>query len=305
MRTRRSLIDLDEFSRDEIDWIFSRTQDFEGRAAGALLEGVDAVTLFFEQSTRTFTSFNLALMRLGANVVNLTPGNLSLATKGETLEDTMLTLEAMGISVVIVRHSQAGVPAQVAAAFDGHTINAGDGTHAHPTQALLDLFTLHDEFGDLTGRSVAIVGDIAHSRVAHSTIRGLLRLNAEPVLVGPSDLLHPDDAVGGARLERDLDRVIPDVDAIILLRVQRERFASMTLSDREYIAGYQLNAQRLKKLAGHAVIMHPGPYNRGMELDDTVLEWAGWRYARQVHHGVFIRMAVLDLLVNGVRERVG
>jgi aspartate carbamoyltransferase catalytic subunit len=305
MRTRRSLIDLDDLARDEIDWIFNRTQDFEARAAGPLLENVDAVTLFFEPSTRTFTSFNLALMRMGANVVNLSPKDLSLTTKGETLEDTMLTLQAMGISVIVVRHPEAGFPARVAAAFDGHTVNAGDGTHAHPTQALLDLFTLHDEFGDLAGRRIAIVGDIAHSRVAHSTIRGLLRMKAEPILVGPRDLLSPADAIGGTRLERDLDRIVGDVDAVILLRVQRERFASMSLNDREYIERYQLGADRLTKLAPHAIVMHPGPYNRGMELDDTVLEFTGWRYARQVHHGVYIRMAVLDLLVNGVRERVG
>ena len=302
---RRSLIDLDDLSREEIDWIFSRTHDFEARPPGALLDGVDAITLFFEPSTRTFTSFNLALMRLGANVVNLAPGDLSLTTKGETLEDTILTLEAMGISVIVVRHFEAGLPAQVATVFDGHAINAGDGTHAHPTQALLDLFTLHDEFGDLRGRSIAIVGDIAHSRVAHSTIHGLLRLGAQPVLVGPPDLLSSDDAIEGTLLERDLDRVLPNVDGVILLRVQRERFERMSLTDREYIERYQLGAARLHKLAPHAVIMHPGPYNRGMELDDTVLDFAGWRYARQVRHGVFIRMAVLDLLVNGVRERVG
>ena len=305
MRTRRSLIDLDDFSREEIDWIFDRTHEFEAHAPGSLLAGVDAVNLFFEQSTRTFTSFNLALMRLGANVVNLAPSDLSLATKGETVEDTMLTLAAMGISVIVVRHPEAGFPARVASAFDGHVVNAGDGTHAHPTQALLDLFTLHDEFGDLEGRRVAIVGDVAHSRVAHSTIRGLLRLGAQPVLVGPEDLLTPADTIAGVTIERDLDAVISTVDAVILLRIQRERFASMSLSDSEYVQRYQLGAQRLRRLAAHAIVMHPGPYNRGMELDDSVLEFTGWRYARQVHHGVFIRMAVLDLLVNGVREPVG
>jgi aspartate carbamoyltransferase catalytic subunit len=305
MRARRSLIDLDDLSRGEIDWIFDRTHEFEARAPGALLADVDAVNLFFEQSTRTFTSFNLALMRLGANVVNLAPKDLSLATKGETVEDTMLTLEAMGISVLVIRHPEAGFPGRVATTFDGHVVNAGDGTHAHPTQALLDLFTLHDEFGELHGRSIAIVGDIAHSRVAHSTIRGLLRLGAQPVLVGPEDLLVASDAPRGARIERSLDAVVGEVDAIILLRIQRERFDSMSLSDREYIERYQLGATRLRRLSPHTIVMHPGPYNRGMELDDTVLEFTGWRYARQVRHGVFIRMSVLDLLVNGVRERVG
>jgi aspartate carbamoyltransferase catalytic subunit len=304
MRTRRSLIDLDDLSAEEIESIFEQTSDFEGRAPEKLLEGVDVVNLFFEQSTRTFTSFNLAQMRLGANVVNLSPKDLSLATKGETVEDTMLTLSAMGIGVVVIRHPEAGFPARVAAAFDGHVINAGDGAHAHPTQALLDLFTLRDEFGTLEGRNVVIVGDVAHSRVAHSTIRGLARLGAKAVLVGPEAFLGANDAVAGAMIERDLDAALVDADAVILLRIQRERFAKMPMDDREYIAGYQLNEQRLARLRKNAIVMHPGPYNRGMELDDTVLEFTGWRYARQVHHGVYIRMAVLDLLVNGAREPV-
>ena len=144
MRTRRSLIDLDDLSADEIEAIFEETRAFEAHAPGRLLDGVDAVNLFFEQSTRTFTSFNLAQMRLGANVVNLSPKDLSLATKGETVEDTMLTLSAMGIGVIVIRHPEAGFPARMAAAFDGHVINAGDGSHAHPTQALLDLSYVED-----------------------------------------------------------------------------------------------------------------------------------------------------------------
>jgi len=304
MRTRRSLIDLDDLSADEIEAIFEQTRSFEAHAPGRLLEGVDAVNLFFEQSTRTFTSFNLAQMRLGANVVNLSPKDLSLATKGETVEDTMLTLAAMGIGIVVIRHPEAGFPARVAAAFDGHVINAGDGSHAHPTQALLDLFTLRDEFGSLEGRTIAIVGDIAHSRVAHSTIRGLARLGAHTLLVGPEGFLSASDALEKSTIVRDLDTAVRDADAVILLRIQRERFAAMPIDDREYVERYQLNGQRLARLRSHAIVMHPGPYNRGMELDDTVLEFAGWRYARQVHHGVYIRMAVLDLLVNGTRERV-
>jgi aspartate carbamoyltransferase catalytic subunit len=304
MRTRRSLIDLDDLSSEEIAWIFEHAQSFESRAPGKLLEGVDVVNLFFEQSTRTYASFNLAQLRLGANVVNLAPKDLSLATKGETVEDTMITLSAMRIGALVVRHAEAGFPARVAAAFDGHVINAGDGTHAHPTQALLDLFTLREEFGSLAGRTVAIVGDITHSRVAHSTIRGLERLGAQPVLVGPEGLLTRADAIGNARIDRDLDATLTQADAVILLRVQRERFTSMPMTDAEYIANYQLNGARLAKLKPHAIVMHPGPYNRGMELDDSVLHFTGWRYAQQVRNGVYVRMAVLDLLVNGARERV-
>jgi aspartate carbamoyltransferase catalytic subunit len=240
----------------------------------------------------------MAELRLGADVVNLAPRHSSLATKGETLEDTAITLGAMGISVLVVRHPEAGFPARIARSFDGHVINAGDGAHAHPTQALLDIYTLIEEFGDLSGRAIAIVGDVLHSRVAHSAMRGLRRLGATVVLVGPKCFLPESYAADGIRVERDFDAVLPEVDAVILLRIQRERFTEMELSDDEYIAAYRLDAARLRRLRLEAIVMHPGPYNRGMELDDSVLEFAGWRYARQVHHGVAIRMAVLDLLVN-------
>ena len=300
MRARRSLIDLDDLTGDELEYIFERTHDFEVRSPGALLEGTSAVNMFFEASTRTFISFNLAQMRLGAHAVNLSMKDSSLATKGESVEDTMLTLGAMGIGVAVVRHSEPGFAKRVSAAFDGHVINAGDGSHAHPTQALLDLYTLREEFGKLEGRSVAIVGDVLHSRVAHSAIVGLRRLGADVVLVGPDFFLSSSYAQPGVTLERDFDAVLPNVDAVMLLRIQRERFASMPMADAEYVARYQLNGERLKRVPEQTIVMHPGPYNRGMELDDTVLKFAGWRYARQVFHGVTVRMAVLDFLVNGV-----
>jgi aspartate carbamoyltransferase catalytic subunit len=301
LRTRRSLIDLDDLSGDDLRYIFERTRDFEATPPGKLLDGVAVVNLFFESSTRTFTSFNLAQMRLGAHVVNLSPSELSL-TKGETVEDTVLTLSAMGVSVIVVRHPEAGFPDRMASAFDGHVMNAGDGARAHPTQALLDLYTLQEEFGNIRGRSVAIVGDILHSRVAHSAIKGLRSLGAEVVLVGPDFLLPSNYAVPGVSIERDLDAAIGSVDAIMLLRIQRERFAAMPMTDEEYVRHYQLNGARLRRVSERTIVMHPGPFNRGMELDDTVLQYAGWRYALQVHHGVFIRMAALDFLVNGVPQ---
>ncbi len=301
MRVRRSLIDLDDLTADELAYVFRRTAEFERAAPGPLLAGTACVNMFFEQSTRTFASFNLAELRLGADVVNLAPKDLSLATKGETLEDTAITLGAMGMSVLVVRHPEAGFPQRIALAFDGHVINAGDGVHAHPTQALLDLYTLIEEFGDLEGRTVAIVGDIVHSRVAHSAIRGLARLGATTILVGPECFLPDSYAGDGASVERDFDSVLPTVDAIVLLRIQRERFAEMPLQDQEYVAAYRLDARRLSIARKDVIVMHPGPYNRGMELDDSVLQFAGWRYTRQVHHGIGVRMAVLDLLVNGPR----
>ncbi len=299
MRLRRSLIDLDDLTGDELRAIFDRTRAFETHDPGPLLHNVPVVNLFFEQSTRTFTSFNLAQLRLGAIVVNLSPKDLSLAGKGETIEDTVITLAAMGVNLLVVRHSEAGFPARVASAFDGHVVNAGDGAHAHPTQALLDLYTMREEFGQVRGLNVAIVGDILHSRVAHSTINGLRHLGANVTLVGPEFFLPGDYAREGISIERDFDAVLPHADAIVLLRIQRERFAAMPMTDDEYVARYQLNGERLRRLPERTIVMHPGPYNRGMELDDSVLTFAGWRYAMQVHHGVYIRMAVLDFLVNG------
>jgi aspartate carbamoyltransferase catalytic subunit len=298
MRIRRSLIDLDDLTAEELARIFERTAEFERKPPGPTLAGHVCVNMFFEESTRTFTSFNIAELRLGGDVVNLAPRNLSLSSKGETLEDTAITLSAMGISVLVVRHPQAGFPARIAQGFDGHVVNAGDGVHAHPTQALLDIYTLIEEFGEVRGRSIAIVGDILHSRVAHSAIRGLQRLGASVVLVGPESFLPGTYAGDGVAVERNFDAVLPHVDAVVLLRIQRERFVEMPISDEQYVEAYRLDQRRLDLMRKDAIVMHPGPYNRGMELDDCVLEFAGWRYARQVHHGVAVRMAVLDLLVN-------
>lgn len=299
MRIRRSLIDLDDLSAADLAYIFKRTAEFERNAPGKLLDGTVCANMFFEQSTRTFTSFNIAELRLGAYVVNLSPKDLSLSTKGETVEDTAITLAAMGIGVLVLRHPEPGFPDRVAAAFDGHVINAGDGPHAHPTQGLLDVYTLIEEFGELQGRTIAIVGDVLHSRVAHSTILGLRRLGANVVLVGPECFLPSDLAEKGTTIERDFDAILPGADAVVLLRIQRERFTEMPISDDEYVAGYRLDETRLAAMRPETIIMHPGPYNRGMELDDSVLTFAGWRYAKQVRHGVAVRMAVLDFLVNG------
>lgn len=298
MRTRRSLIDLDDLNADEIDYIFSRTGDFERERPGKLLSNVACVNMFFEHSTRTMTSFALAQQRLGADVITIWPKESSLS-KGETIEDTAITLAAMGVNVIVVRHPEPGFPRRVALVFDGHVVNAGDGSHAHPTQALLDLYTLREEFGSLRGRKIGFVGDILHSRVAHSSIAGLRSMGAEILLIGPPPFLPDDFMYPNVRIERDFDAVLRELDAIVLLRIQRERFEGMPMTDDEYISQYRLDAARLSRLREEAIVMHPGPYNRGVELDDSVLEYAGWRYARQVMHGVSVRMAVLDFLVNG------
>lgn len=298
----RSLLDLDDLSHEEIDAILDASARFrEGFPARDLLAGVPVLNLFFEASTRTVTSFTIAAQRVGADIVSFTPGASSLG-KGETIADTALTLHAIGVRVIVVRHSESGFARRLADDFEGHVVNAGDGTHAHPTQALLDLMTLRREFGHVEGLTVAIVGDILHSRVARSNIVGMRMLGVEVVLVGPPTLLPEAFARDGVRIERDLDAILPKVDAIMMLRIQRERITSGLLpSLDDYTARYQLNARRLAALRKDAVVMHPGPYNRDVELTDDVLRDHRSRYAAQVQNGTYVRMAVLDFLVNGVR----
>lgn len=264
-----------------------------------LLTGVPVLHLFFEASTRTATSFTLAAQRVGADIISFAPGASSLG-KGETIADTAITLSGIGVRVIVVRHPESGFARRLADAFDGHVINAGDGTHAHPTQALLDIMTLRHEFGRFAGLQVAICGDILHSRVARSNIVGMRMLGIGVTLVGPATLLPDAFAADGVRIERDFDAVIPRVDAIMMLRIQRERISTGLLPSLEdYTQRYQLNRARLRALRNDAVILHPGPYNRGVELTDDVLDDPRSRYVAQVHNGVFVRMAVLDHLVNG------
>jgi len=296
----RSLIDIDDVSRDEIIHVLNRAASFKEAAPSRdLLAGVAVLNLFFEASTRTATSFTLAEQRVGADVISFAPGTSSLG-KGETIADTAITLRGIGIRVIVVRHPESGFPRRLAETFDGHVINAGDGQHAHPTQALLDLMTLRNEFGRFEGLRVAIVGDILHSRVARSNIVGMKQLGIDVTLVGPPTLLPESFASEGVRIDRDLDAVLGSVDAVMMLRIQRERISTGLLPALDdYTRNYQLNRTRLRGLRTDAVILHPGPYNRGIELTDDVLDDPRSRYVAQVGNGVFVRMAVLDFLVNG------
>ncbi len=296
----RSLLDVDDLRPGELVGVLDRAVAFrDALPARDLLAGIPVLNLFFEASTRTATSFTLAEQRVGADVITFAPGASSLG-KGETIADTALTLHGIGVRVIVVRHYESGFARRLADAFEGHVVNAGDGTHAHPTQALLDLMTLRQEFGRFDGLHVAIVGDILHSRVARSNIVGMRALGIEVTLVGPPTLLPPDFGAGELRIERDLDAVLPHVDAVMMLRIQGERIASGLLPALDdYTQRYQLNRSRLRALRDAAVILHPGPYNRGVELTDDVLDDPRSRYVAQVHNGVFVRMAVLDLLVNG------
>jgi aspartate carbamoyltransferase catalytic subunit len=292
------LIDVDDVSPAELIELLDRAEAFRESAPGRdLLAGVPVLNLFFEASTRTATSFTLAEQRVGADVISFAPGASSLG-KGETIADTAVTLRAIGVRVIVVRHPESGFPRRLAESFDGHIVNAGDGTHAHPTQALLDLMTLRHDAGRLEGLRVAIVGDILHSRVARSNIVGMRMLGVDVTLVGPRTLLPETFAAEGVRIERDFDAVLPHVDAIMMLRIQRERIVSGLLpSLDDYIRRFQLNRTRLARLPREAVILHPGPYNRGVELTDEVLDDPRSRYVTQVSNGVFVRMAVLEFLV--------
>jgi aspartate carbamoyltransferase catalytic subunit len=270
------------------------------------LRGRTVCNLFFEDSTRTRISFELAAKRLSADVINFSAKGSSVS-KGESLKDTALTLQAMGADAVVVRHQSSGAPHRLAAAgwIDGSVINAGDGTHEHPTQALLDAFTLRrhlaGDTGGLEGRRVTIVGDVLHSRVARSNALLLSTLGAEVTLVAPPTLLPVGIDSWPVEYSYTLDQALPKADAVMMLRVQRERGAGGGFfpSAREYSRRYGMDARRMALLPDHALVLHPGPMNRGVEISAEVADSARSVIVEQVTNGVAVRMAVLYLLLSG------
>jgi aspartate carbamoyltransferase catalytic subunit len=265
------------------------------------LRGRTVVNLFFEDSTRTRTSFELAAKRLSADVINFSAKGSSLS-KGESLKDTALTLEAMGADAIVVRHSASGAAHRLAHAgwVSARVVNAGDGTHEHPTQALLDAFTMRRHLGELAGRRVVIVGDVLHSRVARSNVHLLDLLGAEVTLVGPPTLMPVGVECWPCRVSYEVDAELPKADAVTMLRVQAERMrASYFPSTREYARRYGLDAHRLGLLPEHAIVLHPGPMNRGMEITAEVADSDRAVIVEQVGNGVLVRMAVLYLLLGG------
>ena len=266
------------------------------------LRGRTVVNLFYEDSTRTRISFEAAAKRLSADVINFSAKGSSVS-KGESLKDTALTLQAMGADAVVIRHSASGAPHRLASWVDGSVINAGDGTHEHPTQALLDAYTMRSRLGRLAGLKVAIVGDVLHSRVARSNVLLLTTLGAEVTLVGPPTLIPVDIAAAlspGTKVSYDLDSVLPVMDVVMMLRVQTERMQdSFFPSAREYSRRYGLDGARMRKLPEHAIVMHPGPMNRGMEITPEVADSSRSTIVEQVANGVSARMAVLYLLLGG------
>jgi aspartate carbamoyltransferase catalytic subunit len=269
------------------------------------LRGRTVVNLFFEDSTRTKTSFELAAKRLSADVINFAAKGSSVS-KGETLKDTALTLEAMGTDAVVIRHSWSGAPVNLARIVRGSVVNAGDGTHEHPTQALLDAYTMRQRLGRIEGLKVTIVGDILHSRVARSNVLLLETLGAEVTLVAPPTLFPTGVDSWPADVSYDLDAVLPKSDVVMMLRVQRERMgAAYFPSAREYSRRYGLDADRAAVLPDHAIVMHPGPMVRGMEIASDVADGLRSTIVDQVTNGVSVRMAVLYLLLGGSEPAIG
>ncbi len=262
-----------------------------------LLRGRTLINLFFEDSTRTRTSFELAGKRLGADVINMTVSTSSV-NKGETLLDTAATLNAMRTDLLVVRHAQSGAPALLAQKVDASVINAGDGTHEHPTQALLDALTIRRRCGRLEGLTVAICGDVAHSRVARSNIHLLTAMGSQVRVVGPPTLMPAEVERLGVSVHHDMDRALEGVDVVMMLRLQRERMSGgLVPSEREYFRFFGLDTARLARAKPGALVMHPGPMNRGVEIDSQVADHPEQSVIQeQVEMGVAVRMAVLDRL---------
>ena len=267
------------------------------------LRGRTVCNLFYEPSTRTRISFELAAKRLSADVINFTADAKSSVSKGESFKDTAWTLEAMGVDAIVVRHASSGAAAQLSRWVGAKVINAGDGSHEHPTQALLDLFSIRERFKDLTDLKVAIVGDVAHSRVARSNVKGLVTMGAEVTLVGPPTLVPRQAEAWGASVAHDLDAVLEGVDVCYLLRVQQERQEDQAFpSLREYASIWGLDAARAARMKPDALIMHAGPINRGVEIAAEVSELPRTIVLDQVANGLAVRMSLLYLMLGGGEE---
>jgi aspartate carbamoyltransferase catalytic subunit len=304
------LISTADLTRDDALLILDTAEELAAIADRPIkklptLRGRTVVNLFFEDSTRTRISFEAAAKRLSADVINFSAKGSSVS-KGESLKDTALTLEAMGADGVVIRHSASGAPQRLANWVHGSVVNAGDGTHEHPTQALLDAYTMRRRLGDLDGRRVTIVGDILHSRVARSNVLLLHTLGAEVTLVAPPTLFPVAVGTWPCEVAYDFDAVLPKSDVVMMLRVQRERMnAAYFPTVREYSRRYGLDARRMGTLPQHAVVMHPGPMNRGVEIAAEVADSARSTIVEQVANGVTVRMAVLYLLLGGSEPAIG
>ena len=305
--TKHDLLDTQDLSKEEIELILETAKSFKEVSTRdvkkvPVLRGKTIVMLFCEPSTRTRASFELAAKRLSADTINLTPASSSL-TKGETVLDMAKNIEAMNVDAIIVRHQTSGIPKMLAENLSSSVLNAGDGCRAHPTQALLDMFTIKEKLGKIEGLKVGIVGDILHSRVARSNIYGLTKLGAKVTVCGPSTLMPIGIEKTGVKVSYDLMEVMKDSDVLMLLRIQLERQKDKFLpSIREYAKKFGVNREKLKHAKKDIVIMHPGPVNRGVELSADVADGEYSVILDQVTNGVAVRMAALYLLL-GTKEK--
>ncbi len=306
---RKDLIGIEMLAPDELETIFKTAEAFKSIlnrniAKTPALRGKTVVNLFFEPSTRTRVAFEMAAKRLSADVISLDM-KASSTSKGETLRDTVENVRALSADIIIMRHSAPGSAAYIANLLDIPVLNAGDGAHEHPTQALLDCFTLREKWGSLKGRKIAILGDILYSRVARSNIWAMTKLGAEVTLVGPSTLVPHTFERMGVKVSHDLKSALADKDAVMLLRIQHERQnASAFPSLSEYTSMFGLNKTRLSWLKKDAIIMHPGPINRGVEIDSDLADSPQSVILQQVTNGLAVRMAGLYLCSGGKAEAV-
>jgi len=305
---RKHLLGLRSLSREEIEYILDTAEGFEEISTRSIkkaptLRGKVVVNLFFEDSTRTRNSFTLAANRLSADVIEFTE-KVSSTRKGETLLDTARNLEAMGIDIVVIRHSAGGAPKFLSKNINASIVNAGDGYCEHPTQGLLDVYTIRKILGSLEGLKIAIVGDIAHSRVARSDIYAMTKLGAEVILVGPPTLMPAKIEQLPVKISYSLDDVIGQLDVINMLRIQFERLGANPFpSIKEYSHYFGLTVERMKKVKPDILVMHPGPINRGLEMESEVADGPNSVILQQVTNGLAVRMAVLFLVNQGAMMR--
>lgn len=298
------IISMEDLTAEDIALVLDTAESFKEvneRRIKKLptLRGRTIINLFLEPSTRTRTSFEIAAKRLSADAVNMT-ASASATVKGESLRDTAQTLSAMACDLIVVRHKYAGAPEVLAECMDTHVINGGDGMHEHPTQALLDLFTMKQSLGHLEGLTVGIVGDICHSRVAGSLVPALRKVGARPIIIAPPTLLPARPDVLGAEVSTSLDDVLPELDVAYMLRIQMERAEGMPFpSVREYARLFGMNSARLAAMKPSALVMHPGPMNRGVEISSAVADSDRAIVLDQVNAGVAVRMAAMYLLLGG------
>lgn len=303
----KHLLSIGDVSPEDIVRVLDTAESFREVGTRVIkkvpaLRGRTVVNLFYENSTRTRISFELAAKRLSADVINFSASGSSVS-KGESLKDTALTLQAMGADAVVIRHSSSGSPLALTSWIRGSVLNAGDGTHEHPTQALLDLYTMRERLGKLEGLRVAIVGDVLHSRVARSLSFALVKMGATVTLVGPPTLIPPDAPAWGVNVSYAIDEVLPTLDVCYMLRVQRERQRQQYFpSVREYSRLFGLTRERVVSLPEHALVMHPGPMNRGVEIDSDVADLPRTVIEEQVTNGIAVRMSLLYLLLGGTQE---